>query len=310
MQKTNEHSSGKKIIIFFTQFLRIDDVIKWSAISLLGFLLGISSGSLENYLIPFGVFLVCTYCIMSFTFAVNNYFDADSDRRNPRRMHKNAIASGVISKKVALISNCFLAILALIISLVFSPFAFLFCGFLLLWMGLYSIPPFRLKGRPGVDVLWHFIAFASIILWGNILSGPFSLMSFLIAVSVALFSCIGQVWNHYVDYEFDKESGTKTYAVHFGRETTKKTIQFFLALHLLFLLPLFIFYIGSYLITLLVVLSGLVIGFLLLRPKKDGFPTKRSFEFYGATMVGGAVYISCLVYHLFPLFGINLLKFI
>ena len=93
------------ILVFFTEFIRLRCVMFWSAVSFGGFILGMSSLDLSSYIIPLLVFLVSTFFIMSFTFAINNYYDADSDRDNPRRMHINAIASGIISKRTGVFLN-------------------------------------------------------------------------------------------------------------------------------------------------------------------------------------------------------------
>jgi 4-hydroxybenzoate polyprenyltransferase len=288
--------------------MRLDDVIKWSAIAFSGFLLGITTSAIQEIILPMVVFLIATFFITSFCFAINNYFDADSDRENPRRMHHNALASGEISKKTGMSLNILFVVTPLLITYLFKPEIFYFIVLLVVWAAAYSIPPLRLKGRPGIDVIWHFFGFFFIILWGSLFAGSLQLLTWLFAISVGMFSCIGQLWNHFVDYAFDKESGTRTFAVRAGLDTTKKTINFLLAVHLILLLPLLILFSFHYLITLLIAVGCMILGLLLLKPKKDGFPTRKSYEFYLATVVGGSVYVSCLFYHLLSVIGINLIK--
>jgi 4-hydroxybenzoate polyprenyltransferase len=247
---------------------------------------------------------------MSFTFAINNYYDIDSDRQNPRRMHSNALASGEISKKTGMAINIFFIVISLLVSGLFKAEVFYLCIILLVWFGAYSIPPLRIKGRPGIDVLWHFFGFFFIILWGALITGSLHILIWLIAVSLGVFSCIGQVWNHIVDYSFDKESGTRTYAVKVGVPSAKKTLNVLIGIHVVLLLPLFWFYPLRYVVTLLIFIVLLLIGFLLVYPKKDGFPSKHSYEFYLATILGGAVYVSCLVYYVFSIAGIHLMKIV
>jgi 4-hydroxybenzoate polyprenyltransferase len=304
----NNNKKKNIVLIVLTKFIRLDDVIKWSAISFIGFILGISTFSIQEIILPLSVFIASAFCIFSFCFAINNYYDADSDRENPRRMHSNALASGEISKKTGMAINIFLIVISLLVSGLFKAEVFYLSIILLVWFGAYSIPPLRIKGRPGIDVLWHFFGFFFIILWGALITGSLHILTWLIAVSLGVFSCIGQLWNHYDDYTFDKESGTRTFAVQAGLKTTKKTIHFILGIHLILLLPLCILYSIHYLITLVIVVSGIVLGLLLLQPKKDGFPTKKSYEYYLATVVGGSVYVSCLFYHLFSVIGMNLIK--
>ncbi|HEC81520.1 MAG TPA: hypothetical protein ENI42_03730, partial [Thermoplasmatales archaeon] len=67
------------VLVFLNEFIRVKDVVKWCVISFFGFLLGLSSLDLSIHMVPLLVFLTSTFCIMSFTFAVNNYYDAESD---------------------------------------------------------------------------------------------------------------------------------------------------------------------------------------------------------------------------------------
>jgi 4-hydroxybenzoate polyprenyltransferase len=185
--------------------------------------------------------------------------------------------------------------------------ALLAAVFVFILSSVYSIPPIRIKGRPGSDVILHFFGFFLIVLLGALIAGSLSPMTLLMASSLGVFSCIGQLGNHYADYQFDKESGTQTFAVRFGLGATKKTIEGVLAVHLILLFILFVLYSSHSLITVLFIVVCLVLGFLLLRPTKAGFPTRKSYEFYLTTVVGGIVYISVLLYHLFIVIGLNLI---
>jgi len=81
-------------------------------------------------------------------------------------------------------------------------------------------------------------------------------------------------------------------------------------MHIILLFPLLLLYSIHYLITLLIIIIGLILGFIFIRPKRGGFPEKKSFEYYGAVVCGGSVYVSCLVYYLFSLLDINLINII
>ena len=152
-------NNKKNVIIqFFTGFIRIKGIINWLAISFLGFLLGITSLEIGRYLPSFCFFLVSTFFILAFTFAINNYYDIDTDKDNPRRATINVMTSGVISKHTGMIFIRLFVIIPLVLSLFLTWAVFLFCAFLLFFMWIYSAPPLRLKGRPGADIIWHFIA--------------------------------------------------------------------------------------------------------------------------------------------------------
>jgi len=303
---TNEKRNNK-VRLVLTKYIRIDDVIKWMAISFIGFILGAQSFGFQDIILPFCVFLIATFFYMSFIFAINNYYDADSDRANPRRMHKNALASGDISKKGAMTINILCIVVPLLVLTWYKPVVVPLTILLIVWSALYSIPPIRIKGRPGLDVIWHFFGFVYIVLLGALISGSLSELVWLMAISLGIFSSIGQLANHYEDFEYDKESGTKTFAVRFGLNATKQTIEVVLSIHLIIILLLFVLYSSHFLITLLLVVGLMILGFILLRPKKTGFPTRRSYEFYLSTIVGGSVYISVLLYHIFTMMSISLI---
>ena len=289
------------VLVFLTEFIRITDVASWFAMSFLGFLLGVSILSFNRYIIPLFVFMVSTFFIGSFTFAINNYYDVDSDRKNPRRMHINAIASGKISKKTGFLLNLIFLIIPLFVCLLFQDIkVFLFCAFLLFSGWAYSAPPLRVKGRPGFDIIWHFFGFVLLVIWGSFIAGSIELINWLVAISIGIFSCIAQVWNHINDYSSDKDSGTVTFAVWAGFDTAKKTLKMIVIIHMIFLIPLILLYSLSYLPTILILIAGVIIGLVGVISKKD---TLESSVYYFPVVFGGAVYISCLIYHINDLLG-------
>ena len=294
--KTNKNNNIT--VVIFTQYFRIQNVIKWSLISFVGFILGMSTLSLNIYILPLSLFIVTAFCVGSFTFAINNYYDVDSDRENPRRKHINAIVSGRISKKTGILLNTLLVIISLVICLLYKFEVFLFCAFLIFIAWSYSAPPLRLKGRPVLDVILHFFGFFAAVIWGSFIAGYVGLLNWLFAFSLGVFSTVGQVGNHIIDYSFDKASGTKTFAVWIGLEKAKTTINILTLLHLIVLIPLVLLYSLSYIITIIVVIIFPIIGFLILRPKKGAFPTKRCYIYYFSIVIGGAVYLSCIIFHI------------
>ena len=284
------------ISVFLNEFIRIKDAIGWSLISFVGFILGISVLSIETNLISFLVFLICVLCITSFIFSINNFFDADSDKDNPRRKNINAIASGVISKNTGIFIIFLLAFIPLLISIFYELEVFLLSGFLLFIGGVYSAPPFRFKGIPVIDVIWHFFGFFFIIIWSSLIAGDADLITWLVAFSLGIFSTVGQVCNHIQDYDFDKESGTKTFAVWVGLDASSKTANALTFIHLIVLMALFLLFSLSYYLTIGIVLVFAILGYILIRPKKGNFPTRRCYTFYFNIVIGGGVYLSCMVY--------------
>lgn len=292
----DKNEENKNLVLnFLTGFIRIRGVFNWSAISFMGFILGLSSLDLINYLIPFLVFITTTFCIISFTFGINNYYDIDSDRKNPRRKNINAMASGIISKQVGFFLNIVLVIIPLVISILFKLEVFLFCIVILFWMWIYSSPPLRLKGRPVVDVIWHFFAFVLLITWGSFISGSVGMINCLVAISFGIFSCIAQVDNHVRDYSYDKKTGTMTYAVWAGLDIANTTLKAIVILHIIFLIPLILLYSLNYLSTIFIIIGGVLVGVVIIKTKKEV-----SFKpVYNLPIIFGlSVYLSCIVYHI------------
>jgi 4-hydroxybenzoate polyprenyltransferase len=278
---------------FFTGFIRIRGVLNWFVISFLGFLLGITSLNITNYMIPFIFFVISTFLILAFTFAVNNYYDINTDKENPRRAHLNAMASGAISKQTGMMLNLIFIIIPLVLSLFITCEVFVFCSFLIFWMWIYSAPPLRLKGRPGVDILWHFIAFLALILWGSYLAGSLSLITILVGVSFGMFGCFAQIDNHIHDYPFDKASGSNTFAVWIGVNKATVALKVSFILYLVFLLPLLVLFSFSSYLTILIVCGGILVT--LVKIKKS--PLAPSL-YHIINYFGGSVYLSCLIYHI------------
>ncbi len=302
MEVTVENTSIRrkgKILVFLTGFIRIRGVVNWSAISFFGFLLGASSLNFFSYITPFFFFVVSTFFILAFTFAINNYYDIDSDKENPRRVGVNAMASGRISRQTGIILCIIFVIIPLLLSLFYKIEVFVFCSLLIIWMWAYSAPPLRLKGRPGVDVLWHFVAFVALVLWGSYFAGSLTMINGLVALSIGIFGCIAQVDNHIRDYSFDKASESKTLAVWAGINQAKTILILFVIIHIIFLFPLIVLYCLYDLLTILILCLGIIIALFVVKIKKGSFvPSLYSF----IVVFGASIYLSCLIYHINRLF--------
>jgi len=280
---------------FFTGFIRIRGVLNWFAISFFGFLLGVPSLDITSYIIPLFFFVVSTFFILAFTFAINNYYDIDTDKENPRRAHLNALASGNISKQTGITFNLIFIVIPLVLSLFITREVFVFCAFLILWMWVYSAPPLRLKGRPGLDILWHFIAFLALVLWGSYLAGSVSLITLLVAVSLGIFGCFAQIDNHIHDYPFDKASGSKTFAVWIGLHNANISLKVSFILYIVFLIPLIVLFSLYSTLTLLIVCGGIIGSVVIIKIKKN---TGTQLLYHVINFFGRSVYVTCLIYHL------------
>jgi len=280
---------------FLTGFIRIRGTFNWFAISFFGFLLGISSLDITSYMVPLFFFVVSTFFILAFTFAVNNYYDIDTDKENPRRAHLNAMASGKISKQTGMLLNLIFIVIPLVLSFFYTREVFVFCALLIFWMWVYSAPPLRLKGRPGLDILWHFIAFLALVLWGSYLAGSVSMINILVAVSLGIFGCFAQIDNHIHDYPFDKASGSKTFAVWIGINKACVALKLLFIIYIFFLIPLIVLFSFYSYLTILILCGGIIVSLLIIKIKKS---TLVPSLYHVINFFGGSVYLSCLLYHI------------
>lgn len=256
-------------LIFLIKFIRIKDATTWIAVSILGFILALSSMSISIYIEPFIVLLITYFCIISFTFSINNFYDIDTDKRNPRRKNINPIASGRISIKTSKILIITLAIIPLFISFLFGNIQLLLFAALLIFLGWsYSAPPLRVKGRPVADIIIHFFGFFLGVLYGSYIAGKIELISILVAISVGVSSCIYQVLNHILDYSYDKKGGTVTFAVWLGLDKAKLIMNLLIISHIIIIIPLIILYTLYYYVGFLILFGSIIISIFLSAPKK------------------------------------------
>jgi lycopene elongase/hydratase (dihydrobisanhydrobacterioruberin-forming) len=83
--------------------------------------------------------------------AINDVYDVEGDSLNPRRVDA-PVATGRLSTRFAFIIAHIAGAVAVSVAVAIRP-AFALVTFLFLVLGwLYSVPPVRLKGRPGFDV--------------------------------------------------------------------------------------------------------------------------------------------------------------
>jgi 4-hydroxybenzoate polyprenyltransferase len=283
------------VFVFLTGFIRIRGVVNWSAISFFGFILGISSINIASYMMPFLFCVVSTFFILAFTFAINNYYDIDSDKENPRKAHLNSIASGAIPKRTAMVLNIIFIIIPLGLSIFYKLEVFIFCFLIIFWMWAYSALPLRLKGRPGLDIVWHFIAFVALVLWGSYLAGSVTLLNGLVALSLGIFGCIAQIDNHISDYSYDKASGSKTFAVWIGVSKAQTMLKIFIIMYVIVLMPLIVLYSFQSISTILIICCGIIVGFVVVKIKRSSLESSlyRFIIFFG-----GSVFLSCFIYHI------------
>jgi 4-hydroxybenzoate polyprenyltransferase len=170
-------------------------------------------------------------------FGVNDVFDYESDRLNPR---KNTLFGTTLPKplhSVVLKTSIFLSILIFGFSLITGNWLNIICtGLGLIFAFLYSVPPLRLKTKPPLDILSNIVGFFSLFLAGFSYGGTFLDFFRIIGwtniwVGVFLLFAIG-VQSSLADYHEDLLAGDKTIAVRLGRPGSifVSSLMYFVAL--------------------------------------------------------------------------------
>ncbi len=188
------------------------------------------------YQLPLKSLLAGSVSIFLFSlghFSLNGYFDRQSDTLNPRRLSlRNPLAnSNSLKKQHILIWISIIWMLSIPFNIVLVPTATstekLLLGFGTFLIGitgsvLYSVPPFRFKAKPFLDVLTTFLIIGLFIpvyigLLGSTLLVEVDLILLGIVLNLILVMGI-HLPTMLMDIETDQESGDITTVVFLGRE--------------------------------------------------------------------------------------------
>ncbi|MFM8690195.1 MAG: UbiA family prenyltransferase [Candidatus Limnocylindrus sp.] len=154
-----------------------------------------------------------------FLHAPNDYFDFETDARNPRK----GGVEGALTPKPLLARHAFISTLLLVPFLAFTavqfpPLTIASLGLLLLLSAAYNAPPTRLKGRPILDSLTN-VLYAIPLQVGIHAAGGTE----LIAPQVLVFAAWGigaHALTTITDRDEDAAAGVRTIAVLLGRQNT------------------------------------------------------------------------------------------
>jgi len=180
------------------------------------FLFGIQLAMLLGYAVDgLSVLMICAVLTIPanlFIYALNDYFDADSDEQNPKKDHFEHRSDSADSYLLYLAAAS-----VLLVSCVIVTQETLVIKLFLLWIFIiltYNIPPLRFKARPGLDMLFA----ANFPLWGFIGYSVVSheLPDLFITVPIALLSAAFHLYTAVHDIPYDKRSGVITSAVYVG----------------------------------------------------------------------------------------------
>ncbi|MBW2993113.1 UbiA family prenyltransferase [Candidatus Woesearchaeota archaeon] len=150
-----------------------------------------------------------------YVYGINDIYDYESDRINPRK--KTIITKKLIPVIFAL--SLIIAGIFLTISILTGNAVNMISTALLLFFGwAYSAPPLRLKDRPPFDSISNaFIIILPVVL-GISFNRDFFIPVQLIYIFIGVIAC--HMYSTIMDYSPDKQSGSKTSAIVFGKRFT------------------------------------------------------------------------------------------
>lgn len=152
------------------------------------------------------------------TLLINDAYDVETDRANPRKA-ASPLVQGLVTAGWARGAAHLAALAALLMAALVGRVFLLLTAACLVLAWAYSVPPIRLKSRPGLDVAVNAVgigALAGMAGWSiaePLSSFPFAFLPQGLAVAVAIY-----VPTTLADVEADRAAGERTIATVLGRE--------------------------------------------------------------------------------------------
>ncbi|MCP4600101.1 MAG: UbiA family prenyltransferase [Proteobacteria bacterium] len=168
-------------------------------------------------------FVVAMTLVLSFPMCLNGYglndaYDLDSDRLNPRR--KVRIKSERDRRIVLIGAHISGAAVILISAFSFNLMTIGLTAAIVAASYLYSVPPVRLRQRPPLDSIVNGLGYFLLpALAGWSLGKPFSYLPIDVYLVTAAMASI-HAFSSIMDYTPDKQAGHRTFAVAFGKRAT------------------------------------------------------------------------------------------
>ncbi len=150
------------------------------------------------------------------TLLINDVHDLEGDRLNPRRVRSPLVLGHLRAGFVKGAAYVFAAValgLALVVGLWFALFVLV--ALLLAWA--YSVPPLRLKTRPGMDLIVNALGVGlGAALSGWVLAAPVAQFPWWLAPQGLLVAVAAYAPTTIVDHDVDKQVDASTMAVRWG----------------------------------------------------------------------------------------------
>lgn len=152
------------------------------------------------------------------SFIINDVEDSEDDAKDPKKVNRNPISAGILTKSQGYYFYFGVNVVALI-PLLFINLQVFLVGLAIAIVGYYySCYPLRFKSRPIIDVISHgfFLAGAEILIFAFLPNNLVDNKTVLVFVGLYLFSMGGDLYNEVRDWVVDREVGLKNSASILG----------------------------------------------------------------------------------------------
>jgi 4-hydroxybenzoate polyprenyltransferase len=203
----------------YDKFLDLSAIQRWVSAAAVGILLALQAADSQQNTWVLTLGLIAISCILAYTMTVDDYFDAEIDKLNPRKKR-------ILIDRIPL-SHARVVVVALLLTGVIVS-AFLSYYFEAVILGLvalstsYTVPPIRYKrfypfstlGDGGVG----FLPF----LGGYVLVSPLQLTPLLVVIPIYLTNAYWRLEHEIRMIDFNRLTGKKTFPVVYGRHSAKQ----------------------------------------------------------------------------------------
>jgi len=152
------------------------------------------------------------------SFIINDIEDSEDDAKDPKKVKRNPISAGILTKNQGYVFYFGVNVIALLPLLLINNLVFV-TGLVVAMVGyFYSCLPLRFKSRPVIDLLSHgfFLAGAQIIMFAFLPHNGADNKTLLTFIGLYLFSMGGDLYNEVRDWVVDREVGLKNTASILG----------------------------------------------------------------------------------------------
>jgi len=257
----------------------------------------LAAGALGDFFrLDYYIYLIYFFFFANvFIYGVNDYWDEETDKKNPKKDEKEHRV--VYTEKKKLLNVIYLITGLSLVLMIFQTNLerILFSVFLILSY-FYSSPPLRFKERPFLDFSSNYLYVMPGIFAYSMLAN--SLPSLMIMVGAFFHISAMHIFSAIPDIEYDKEAGINTTPVYIGeRASLVLTLIFWLLLSFI-VITLADFRILSFLVFLYPLFP-----FLLLIKKELDINKLYWYLPYVNTSLGGLLFTALVLYNVF---GVNI----